>query len=261
MDAERLVTISRRELAESREALDIMAAAWQAQCLAQAIGNHLALCGPPELRGEARGLSEAGGGRGGDLTDPDDPARRTRARAAQFTEISDLRGTLLALSTLLGEVGIALVGVACATDEEGLYWQCIEAIDAADESSDHVRVMLRRLTVRDRARPPGTASGGAPRAQTNDGQRHLDEPRHDESAARERAADEAPHPHARRTDRTDPQRIDAERERAHRERIGRARTDPQWPQRGRADREPVGVERIGAEQVDVADPADSAAGP
>ncbi len=158
MDAERLVAISRRDLAESRAVPDIMAAAWQAQCLAQAIGGHLALCGPQELRGEARALSETGG-RG--VAGPDHPARRTGARAARLTEVGDMRGTLLVLGALLGEVGIALVGVACATDEEGLYWQCIEAIDAADESSDHVGVMLRRLAVRDRARSPGAPNGGA----------------------------------------------------------------------------------------------------
>ncbi len=55
------------------------------------------------------------------------------------------------------------MGVACATDEEGLYWQCIEAIDATDESGDRVRGMLRRLAVRDgeRARPPDPARGRA----------------------------------------------------------------------------------------------------
>lgn len=53
---------------------------------------------------------------------------------------------------LLGEVGIALVSVACGTDEEGLYWQCIEAIDAADESNDRVLGMLRKLTAQDEVR-------------------------------------------------------------------------------------------------------------
>ncbi|MEE1756467.1 DUF6099 family protein [Streptomyces sp. SP18CS02] len=153
MDAERLIATSRRALAESRAALDIVAEAWQAQSLAQAIGGHLALVGPPELRGDADGLSEIGG-RG--FIGPGHPALRVGGmRAAQLTGVADLRGALLELGVLLGEVGIALVGVACATDEEGLYWQSIEAIDAADESSDRVRVMLRRLTVRERSRPPG----------------------------------------------------------------------------------------------------------
>ncbi|MEV4940323.1 DUF6099 family protein [Streptomyces zaomyceticus] len=154
MEAERLITLGRRALAESGSAQDIVAEAWQAQALAQAIGNRLALCGPQELRGEARGLGEIGEypawGAGG-------------PRAARLTEVADPSGALTELGELLGEVGIALVGVACATDDEGLYWQCIEAIDAADESSDRVRGMLRRLAVRDgeRARPPDPARGRA----------------------------------------------------------------------------------------------------
>lgn len=154
MEAERLIATGRNALARSREALDIVAEAWQAQALAQAVGHHLALAGPLELRGEARGLSEIGGGRGM----VDHPALRTGGlRAAQLTEVGDTRVALTALSALLGEVGIALVGVACVTDEEGLYWQCIEAIDAADESNDRVRGMLRRLAVRERDRPPDVA--------------------------------------------------------------------------------------------------------
>ncbi|MFJ8661953.1 DUF6099 family protein [Streptomyces sp. NPDC093795] len=154
MEAERLIALGRQALAESGTAQDIVVEAWQAQALAQAIGNHLALCGPQELRGEARGLSETGEyptwGAGG-------------PRATQLSEVADPSGALTLLGELLGEVGIALVGVACATDEEGLYWQCIEAIDAADESSDRVRGMLRRLAVRDgeRARPPDAARGRA----------------------------------------------------------------------------------------------------
>ncbi|MFJ3162643.1 DUF6099 family protein [Streptomyces kanasensis] len=155
MDAERLISLSRSDLAESRGVPDVMASVWQAQSLAQAIGDHLALFGPQELKGDARGLGEIGG-RG--VPGPDHPVRRTAARAAQLSGVADPHGALLALGVLLGEVGIALVGVACATDEEGLYWQCIDAIDAADESSDRVRVMLRRLTVGDRARPPGGAA-------------------------------------------------------------------------------------------------------
>ncbi|MER7111528.1 DUF6099 family protein [Streptomyces sp. NPDC000229] len=153
MEAERLIATGRRALADSRVALDIVTEAWQAQMLAQAIGHHLALSGPPELRGEARSLSEIGS-RGG--AGPNHPAR-----ALRLSEISNVRGALLGLGALLGEVGIALVGVACATDEEGLYWQCVEAIDAADEAGDRVRVMLRRLAVRERARPPDPADSSA----------------------------------------------------------------------------------------------------
>ncbi|MGI5480137.1 DUF6099 family protein [Streptomyces lavendofoliae] len=153
MEAERLIATGRRALADSRVALDIVGEAWQAQMLAQAIGNHLALTGPPELRGEARELSETGSRGGAGPVLP--------ARALRLTGVGNVRGTLLGLRALLGEVGIALVGVACATDEEGLYWQCIEAIDAADEAGDRVRVMLRRLVVREHARPPDPADSPA----------------------------------------------------------------------------------------------------
>ncbi|MFF8827944.1 DUF6099 family protein [Streptomyces sp. NPDC015131] len=153
MEAERLIATGRRALADSRVELDIVGEAWQAQMLAQAIGSHLVLHGPVELKGEARGLSEIGS-RGG--ASPHHPAR-----ALRLTGISDVRRALLGLGALLGEVGIALVGVACATDEEGLYWQCIEAIDAADEAGDRVHGMLRRLALRERARPPDAAGSSA----------------------------------------------------------------------------------------------------
>ncbi|GAA3933456.1 DUF6099 family protein [Streptomyces gulbargensis] len=154
VDAERLIAAGRQALAASGTAQDIVAEAWQAQALAQAIGSHLALCGPMELRGEARGLSETGEYPAWGAAGP---------RAAQLTEVIDPQPTLVALGELLEEVGMALVGVACATDEEGLYWQCIEAIDAADEAGDRVRGMLRRLDVREwaRARPPDRARGRA----------------------------------------------------------------------------------------------------
>ncbi|MGW7050471.1 DUF6099 family protein [Streptomyces sp. NPDC054887] len=162
MDAVRLIGQSRHALARSRTARDILAEAWQAQALTQAVGGHLALTGPAELRGEARGLSETGG-RGcgaldipalwaGAAADAGGSPPDARPRAAQMTQVGDARGTLIGLSALLGEVGIALVGVACATDEEALYWQCIEGIDAADESSDRVRGILRRLAVREQDR-------------------------------------------------------------------------------------------------------------
>lgn len=159
MDAERLIGLSRHALAQSRAVPDIVAEAWQAQVLAQAIGSRLALCGPLELRGEARGLSEIGGRGCGVLDHP--MVRSGGVRAAQLSEVADARRTLIGLSVLLGDVGFALVGVACATDEEGLYWQCIEAIDAADESNDRVRGMLRRLAARDSERPPDTIRGRA----------------------------------------------------------------------------------------------------
>ncbi|MEU6574141.1 DUF6099 family protein [Streptomyces sp. NPDC046805] len=151
MDAMRLIVTSRRALARSGSAPEILAEVWQAQALAQAIGSRLAVLGPPELRGEALGLTELAGRGCGVLSAPDlDPGR---LRAAQLTELDDTRQTLLCLGGLLGEVGIALVGMASAADDEATYWQCMEAIDATDESRDRVLEMLRKLAAREEALP------------------------------------------------------------------------------------------------------------
>ncbi|MFF3942622.1 DUF6099 family protein [Streptomyces phaeofaciens] len=147
MDAVRLILKSRRALADSGEGRTILAEVWQAQALAQAIGSRLAVSGPPELRGEALGLTELAGRGCGVLDAPDlDPGD---LRAAQLTDLDDARRALLDLGVLLAEVGIALVGVASAAADEGTYWQCMEAIDAADESRDRVLEMLRKLAVRE----------------------------------------------------------------------------------------------------------------
>ncbi|WP_181796955.1 DUF6099 family protein [Streptomyces sp. WELS2] len=146
MDAVRLILASRRALAAGADAGEMMAEVWQAQALAQAIGSRLAVSGPPELRGEALGLTELAGRGCGVLDPPElDPGD---LRAAQLTELEDARETLLCLGGLLGEVGISLVGMASAAVDETTYWQCMEAIDAADESRDRVLEMLRKLAAR-----------------------------------------------------------------------------------------------------------------
>ncbi|MGW7258944.1 DUF6099 family protein [Streptomyces sp. NPDC054834] len=149
MDAVRLIVASRRALAASSEVAQALTEVWQAQALAQAIGSRLAVSGPPELRGEALGLTELAGRGCGVLDTPAlDPGD---LRAAQLTELDDARQALLCLGGLLGEVGIALVGIASAAADEATYWQCMEAIDAADESRDRVLEMLRKLAAREAA--------------------------------------------------------------------------------------------------------------
>ncbi|MFB7736261.1 DUF6099 family protein [Streptomyces sp. NPDC056112] len=151
MDAVRLILASRRALAGSDEAPAILTEVWQAQALAQAIGSRLAVSGPPELRGEALGLTELAGRGCGVLDAPDlDPED---LRAALLTELDDARQALLCLDALLGEAGIALVGVASSAADEATYWQCMEAIDAADEARDRVREMVRKLAAREEAPP------------------------------------------------------------------------------------------------------------
>lgn len=151
MDAVRLILASRRALAASSDPPRVLREVWQAQALAQAIGSRLAVSGPPELRGEALGLTELAGRGCGVLDPPDlDPGE---LRAAQLTALDDARQTLLALDALLADIGMALVGIAGGADGEGLYWQCMEALDAADESRDRVHWMLRKLAAREEALP------------------------------------------------------------------------------------------------------------
>jgi hypothetical protein len=147
MDATRLIVTSRRALAASGDVPEVLAEVWQAQALAQAIGSRLAVAGPPELRGEALGLTELAGRGCGVLTRPE--LGPGELLAAQLTELGDARLALTRLGGLLGEIGMALVGIACAGADEGTYWQCMEAIDAADESRDRVQEMLRRLADRE----------------------------------------------------------------------------------------------------------------
>ncbi|MET9579960.1 DUF6099 family protein [Streptomyces massasporeus] len=151
MDAVRLIVTSRRSLVAGGDARETLAEVWQAQALAQAIGSRLAVAGPPELRGEALGLTELAG-RGCGVLDPPELGPG-ELRAGQLTELGDARHTLMHLGGLLGEVGIALVALASAAGDEGTYWQCMEAIDAADESRDRVLEMLRRLADREQTLP------------------------------------------------------------------------------------------------------------
>ncbi|MFF2653141.1 DUF6099 family protein [Streptomyces sp. NPDC058045] len=158
MDVMRLIDQSRHALEDRQEPVAVMTEAWQAQALAQAVGSRMAVGGPPELRGEAIGLSEIGVRGCGALGPP--RLGREGIRAARLTRIGDARAALLDLSALLGEVGIALVGLACSAGADGVYWQCMEAIDAADESRDRILEMVRKLTDREAHLPePDRAAG------------------------------------------------------------------------------------------------------
>jgi len=158
MNAMRLIEANRRALALCEDPAEVVAEVWQSQALAQAIGSRLAVAGPPELRGEALGLSEVGGRA---CTVLDAPRLGTEdIRAARLSETGDAQEVLVALDGLFGEVGIALVGVAMGAAEEGVYWQCMEAIDAADESRDRVLEMLRRLAMREQRLPEADSAAG-----------------------------------------------------------------------------------------------------
>jgi hypothetical protein len=150
LDAVHLIKATRHALAECESVEEIVAESWQVQALAGAIGSHLAAYGPQSVRSEALGLSEAGtqarrSGAGSGMRD----GETREARADRLSQIQDTKCALSDLSGLLAETGVALVLVAVTAREEGLYWQCIEAIDAADESQDRVSGILRRLEARE----------------------------------------------------------------------------------------------------------------
>src|SRR2546423_9888218 len=109
MDAVRLIVTSRRALAGSGDAPETMTEVWQAQALAQAIGSRLAVLGPPELRGEALGLTELAG-RGCGVLDTPPPAPQD-LRAAQLTHLGDAPQAPLCPRGLPGAVGIPPVGL------------------------------------------------------------------------------------------------------------------------------------------------------
>ncbi len=145
MEAVRLIEATRSALAQCAALHGVLVEAWQAQALAEAVGGHLALRGPHAVRADALGLREAGARACRALHAPGRCAGSIRA--ARLTTLHDLHGALSELSTLLAEVGAALFGAAVTAQEESLYWQCVEAIDAADESGDRVTAVLRRLAV------------------------------------------------------------------------------------------------------------------
>lgn len=151
MDAVRLIEAGHEALAACGRALDVVAEGRQAQALTRAIGERLAAEAPQHLRWAARELAESGA-RGCAADDPGAPGVPGRPRAAALTRVGDPVAVLFALDALLDEVGAALVGVAMAAEDEEQYWQCVEAIDAADESADRIRALLRGPWPRGRGR-------------------------------------------------------------------------------------------------------------
>ncbi|MYS25207.1 hypothetical protein GA0115240_17612 [Streptomyces sp. DvalAA-14] len=130
MDAARLVAEAERALRDSPQPEQVIAEAWQAYELTEAVGRLLGdALGQPGVRaGRAPVVTAAGAG---------------PPRAARLSGVRDPDGTLRALRTLLGEIGLTLVGITCTADDEAAYWHCIEALDAVDEAKDRIRELAR----------------------------------------------------------------------------------------------------------------------
>lgn len=114
MDAARLVAEGERVMRGRPQPEQVIAEAWQAYELTEAVG---------------RFLGTSGG------ADP--------PRAARLSGVRDPTGTLRALRLLLGEIGRALVDLTGSADDVAAYGQCIEALDAVDEAKDRVRALIR----------------------------------------------------------------------------------------------------------------------
>lgn len=136
-----LVVQCRRTLASSSEALHVRSSLRAVAGVTAVVGLSLVDHGPQRLREPALRLTERIA-RSTPLTD---------ARAVALTDTDDLRPVLLLLGQLLGEAGVAAVGVAAGAEEEGVYWEMIEVIDAFDEARNTVIEMLRRLSESERS--------------------------------------------------------------------------------------------------------------
>jgi len=149
MDAARLVAEAERSMNRNRQPENVIAEAWQAFELTDAVERLLG------EEGERPGAAARPGDDrpGAALRDPGGTALRAGPapvvsvtglgppRAARLTSVRDPTGTLRALRVLLGEIGLALVEFITAAADEEAYWQSIEALDAVDEAKDRVRAL------------------------------------------------------------------------------------------------------------------------
>jgi hypothetical protein len=173
MEAVRLIRASRQALERAERPAELIAEAWQAQALAEAVGSHLALHGAPELRSAGFSVSAAGGRACGAA--PPSATRAGPVRAALLTGVRDPCVALRELRDLLVALHAALSAAArAATDDpemdaldagfadgdadpdavaEGAgrardaldYGTCLDAVDAAAESRDLVITLLHTL--------------------------------------------------------------------------------------------------------------------
>lgn len=144
MDAVRLVRATGRALREAGGVEDLIAEAWQAQTLAEAVSGHVALHGTPEIRAAGLSVCRTDGSICG-APGPPGVSAAVVVRAAMLTGAREPAVALRELRDLLTEAGEALVSAACSTEDETLYWRCIDAVDAADDSKDRVVGLLGAL--------------------------------------------------------------------------------------------------------------------
>jgi hypothetical protein len=166
VDATRMIAATGRALKQSGTVQGQLAECWQVCALVEVVGSLLANgLGPPGSggvravgvqgaapsgRAAAEALAEAGmHGRVCLAQCP--PTGTGTLRAALIDGIADPALTLRQLGELLDSASSALFEIIALTEEEPLYWPCLEAGDALAE----VRDRLDRLTQALGPAPPG----------------------------------------------------------------------------------------------------------
>lgn len=172
MDAARLVAEAERVMRGAPQPEQVIAEAWQAFELAEAMSRLIGAdrpgaggegCGGGSCAGDGHGSGSVGSGGPGGLGESavrergaaERPVARAGPapvvtgtgagppRAARLTGVRDPAGTVRALRVLLGEIGLALVDATCAAEDETAYWLCIEALDAVDEAKEQAGQLAR----------------------------------------------------------------------------------------------------------------------
>ncbi|MFH8799916.1 DUF6099 family protein [Streptomyces sp. NPDC017936] len=140
----------RQALSMASDTGEVLWAVATAFDLGVAIGSRLAVSGPVKLSAVALKLAHLCG-RGQEVLPHDRRADIPELHGADLTDGDDLPQLLRDTANLLGEAAVAVVGLACAVDDEGTYWMMMETIDALDEATDCTHEMLRRLSAHDPA--------------------------------------------------------------------------------------------------------------
>ena len=151
MDALRLIKSTRHGLGEARSVAQVLAEAWQACALVEAVALGVALeltelagqggdgCGRTEI---ARAVAEAAGHAAACVGQPPDDGAGP-SRAERLSVLTDLGGTVRELRILVQETAEAMIVLACGATEQELYWRCIDSVDAAAECQDLATQLLR----------------------------------------------------------------------------------------------------------------------
>ena len=154
MDALRLIKSTRHGLTEARSVPQVLAEAWQACALVEAVAMVVALeltelavrdgagCGAAEI---ARAVAEAAGHAAVCVGRPPDDDGVGPSRAERLTVLVELAVTVRELRILVQETAEALIVLACGATEQELYWRCIDSVDAAAECQDLATQLLRAV--------------------------------------------------------------------------------------------------------------------